>query len=314
MGSEEIVGNLERTVELPNATYKFDVISDSADVYELKSKARIDVDIDGRAINGRSGDGWFSSQARAFSSSQLVDTAIVEGLRAGEVGGVVEFLWNVTGASTINVDPKLRSDAYKINELFATAFFNTLEEAAVPELLVNNQSQPPVGTSSVQSVQPGFFEPVTVPVDWLVGEELAVFFELQTNARLGVDNLDAAGFEATIDSDFSNTATLTEIRIYDDQGNLLPDAYIRSSDGFIYDPADAGLGSDPLAASAAVENNGSGSGNIADDNNTIEPVMDMSTGGVSGAAPNAVPEPTTIAIWLVLAGLLGVREFRRKFA
>ena len=175
VGGEEIVGSIDRTVTLPNAIYEFDIVSDSENVYELKSQARFSVNIDGRALGGFSGDGWDSTTVSAFSSTQLVDTAIVEGFE-GQFGGLVEFLWDVTGASTITVDPKLQSDAYVVNELFTTAFFNTIEEQAIPELSLNNQSLPPLGTSSVQSIVPDFFEPVIVPVDWLVGEELAVFF------------------------------------------------------------------------------------------------------------------------------------------
>ena len=246
VGSEEVVGSIERTVNLPNAIYKFDIQSDSDDVYELKSKAKIEANIDGRAVDGFSGDGWQNTKVDAISASQLVDTTIVDGLQ-GEVGGLVEFVWDVTGSSTISIDPKLSSDAYLPKRAFTTAFFNTIEESTVPELLINNQSKlaPGPGVTSIDSQVPGFFEPVVAFVDWIVGEELDVFFELQTHASLEVENFDAAGFEATLDSDFSNTAVLKEIRIFDEDGNLIPDAYLRSTeDDFIYDPAGLGLGSD----------------------------------------------------------------------
>ena len=288
-GGEAIVGDIDRTVRLPNATYDFDLVASSPNIYELKSQARIDIDIDGRAINGNSGDGWESVRARASSSSQLIDTGFVEGFD-GQIGGFVEFLWDITGSSTISLDPKLRSDAYVVNELFTTAFFNTIDENAVPELLLNDQSRPPLGTSSVDSVQGGFIPPVSIFVDWLVGEELDVFFELQTSAAIGVQNLDAAGFEATLDADFSNTATLREVRIFDNDGNLIPDAFFRGED-FIYGPAGLGLGT--------------GGGGSTGGGNT-------GGGSTAGGDPNAVPEPSTIAIWLGLVGLLGVREVRRR--
>lgn len=288
VGGEEIVGSLERTITLPNAVYKFDIQSDSENVYELKSKARLEVDIDGRAINGFSGDGWETTNVRAFSSTQLVDTAFVEGFD-GQVGGFVEFLWDVSGASRITVDPKLRNDAYGINQLFTTAFFNTIDEDSIPELLLNDQSRPPLGTSSVDSARGGFIPPVSIFVDWLVGEELDIFFELQTSAVLNVQNFDAAGFEALVESDFSNTAVLEQIRIYDENGNLIPNAFLRGQDDFIYDPAGLGLGSGV----------GIGGGG-------------MTGGGMTGADPNVVPEPSTVAIWLGLIGLVVVRESRKN--
>jgi len=235
-GEEEIVGSIERTIRLPNATYKFDIGGASDNVYELKSKAKFEVDIDGRAINGNSGDGWDRTNVRAFHSAQLVDTAIVEGVQ-GEISGVIEFLWDVTGSSNITVDPKLSSDAYFIDDLFTTSFFNTLEDNGTPELLLNNQSRP--GGSSVDSTVGGFFEPVVVFVDWAVGEELDVFFELQTSAVLDVMNLDAAGFNALLSSDFSNTANFRAVNIYDQDGVLLEDARLVGQGGFVYDPPTA---------------------------------------------------------------------------
>ncbi len=294
-GSESIVGNLERTVTLPNATYTFDVESANENFYELKSQARFEVDIDGRAINGRSGDGWDSTSVRAFSSSQLVDTTFVDGIQ-GQSSGFAEFLWDITGASTITVNPQLSSDAYFVDQLFTTALFNTLEGQAIPELELNDQSRPPLGTSSVESIVPGFFEPVVIAVDWLVGQELDVFFELQTSARLDIMNLDAAGFNAVVDSDFSNTAVLREIRIYDENGDLIPDAFLRSSeDDFIYDPAGLGLGIGGTGGGGPATGGGGTGG-----------------GGTGGGDPNVVPEPTTMVIWLVLGGLVGVGEFRRR--
>jgi|GEM_PF-2903640 len=295
VGGEEIVGSLQRTVNLPNAIYKFDIQSDSNNVYELKSKARLEVNIDGRGVNGFSGDGWARTRARAFSSTQLVDTAFVEGLD-GHVGGFVEFLWDVTGGSTISVDPKLRSDAYRINELYTTAFFNTLDENAVPELLLNDQSQPSLGTSSVDSNVGGFVAPVSIFVDWLVGEELDVFFELQTSAVVSVDNFDAAGFEALVDADFSNTAVLEQIRIYDEDGNLIPNAFLRGEEDFIYDPAGLGLG----MVGGAMGGGGMTGGGMG------------GAGMTGGGNPNVVPEPSTVAIWLGLLGLIASRETRRK--
>lgn len=297
-GSDEVPGDIQRTIRLPNATYRFDLQASSSNVYELKSKTRIEVDIDGRAVNGNSGDGWFQTRARASSASQLIDTAIVEGL-SGQVGGFVEFLWDVSGGSLINLDPKLRGDGYRINELFTTALFNPLEDSAVPELLLNDQSQPPLGTQSIDSAVAGFIEPVVLAVDWFAGEELDVFFELQTSASIGVQNLDAAGFEAVVESDFSNTATLKEILIYDDQGNLIPGAYLVGEGDFIYDPA--GLGPGP------------GSGD-AGDPMVPNPIGTPVDPPPTTPNPNPVPEPATIAIWLILGGLLGVCKFRRRTA
>lgn len=296
VGSEEVPGDIERTVRLPNATYRFDLQASSSDVYELKSKTRIEVDIDGRAVNGNSGDGWDRTSVRASSASQLIDTAIVDGIN-GQLGGFVEFLWDVSGASLINLDPKLRGDGYRINELFTTALFNPLEDGAVPELLLNDQSRPPLGTQSIDSAVGGFIEPVVLAVDWIAGEELDVFFELQTSATLGVQNLDAAGFEAVLESDFSNTATLTEVLVYDDQGNLIPGAYLVGEGDFIYDPA--GLGFGP------------GGGNPVDPT-FPDPIGIPVDPDPSTPDPNAVPEPATIAIWLVLGGLLSIRELRRR--
>lgn len=248
MGSEEVQGSIERTVRLPNATYTFDLGGASDDVYQLKSKTRFEVDIDGRAIDGNSGDGWDSTQVTASHSAQLVDTAFVEGVQ-GQTGGFIEFFWDITGGSTILVDPKLAGDAYRINELFTTTFFNTLEENAAPELLINDQSNPGLGQTVVDSRVEGFFEPVVVAVDWLVGEEIDVFFELKTAAALGIMNLDAAGFEATLETDFSNTATMMAINIYDENGDLLEDARLVGEGGFVYDPPGVAI---PEPSSAAI--------------------------------------------------------------
>ena len=183
------------------------------------------MDIDGRGTE----TGWQSVTASSRAVGALVDTAIVEGVQ-GQVGGVIEFLWDVTGTSNLSLDPKLASDAYIIEEFRSLAILSPSEgDGLLNEVFENNPPIPLFGTS-VQSSVPAFASQQVFFVDWIVGEEFDVFFQLATVARLKVTNFDAAGFEANLDVDFGNTASLSRIRILDDQGNVIPDATLTSND------------------------------------------------------------------------------------
>ena len=98
-------GNLDRTYNTENAIYNLEAVSLTLDPFALKSKAKVEVSIDAR----NSELGWNNVSASSRAVSGLIDTAFIDGV-PGQVGGFVEFLWTVTGSSTISLDPALQGD------------------------------------------------------------------------------------------------------------------------------------------------------------------------------------------------------------
>ena len=171
--------------------------------------------------------------------SGLVDTAIIDGV-PGVTGGFVEFVWSVDGVSRISLDPKLAGDAYGIDELQTLAILNPSEGGGLSVEVIRNDQRGGSfgpGSNSVDSTQPGFFAQQVFAVDWFAGQEFDVFFQLEAASRLEITHGDAAGFTALLNADYGNTAVLQQIRIYDSNGNILPDATMRSTD----DPTDPGF-------------------------------------------------------------------------
>ena len=224
-GVGPIPADLDVSFNTANAEYRFETNVSGSTPFELRSQAKLEVDIDARG----SELGWNSVSASARAVGGLVDTAIIDGV-PGQAGGFIEFLWSVTGISTIELDPQIASDAYFINELSTVAILNPSEGGGDSVEVFRDEPSVPPGTTSVSSLVPGFFSQQVFAVDWFAGQDFDVFFELATTSRLDVTNLDAAGFEAVVDADFTNTGTLQEIRIFDNAGNLLPGATLTSTD------------------------------------------------------------------------------------
>jgi len=236
-GVGPVAADVTQTYATPNAQFKFETVTGTTNPFELKAKARLEVDIDARGANNPA---WQTVTANARAVSGLVDTAIIDGV-PGQAGGFVEFVWLVDGISTIKLTPKLSGDAYGINELETVAILNPSEGGGLfVEVIENDQSGGSgfgPGSNSVDSNQPGLFEQQIFAVDWFAGQEFDVFFELAAVSRLEIAHGDAAGFTAVVDADFGNTAILEQIRIYDNDGNILPDATMRSTE----DPMDPGF-------------------------------------------------------------------------
>jgi len=221
-GGETGQTDMTRTYNTANAEYRFQTIGTTSNPFELKSKAKLEVDIDAREPTEL---GWNSVTASARSVSGFSDTAFVDGV-TGEVGGFIEFTWLVTGASSITLDPVLVSDGYVVESLSTTAILNPSDVGGGIQVFHDDQS----GSTSVESFKPGVFEPQTFTVDWIAGDEFVVEFELTTISQLEIIHLDAAGFNAFVESDFSNTAVLQQIRIFDEDGTVLPNATLTSID------------------------------------------------------------------------------------
>ncbi len=224
-GEGPIPDNLDRTYTTDNAIYNLDAVSLTLDPFALKSSAKVEVNIDARGTDL----GWNNVSASSRAVAGLIATACIQGV-PGQVGGYVEFLWAVTGSSAISLDPVLSGDAYVINELSSIAIFNPSEgDGTALEVFIDEQGGIGAGPS-VDSAVPAVFGPQTFVVDWFAGEEFDVYFELATVARLDVGHVDAAGFNASVDADFSNTAILQQIQIFNNDGELLPNAIMRSAD------------------------------------------------------------------------------------
>jgi hypothetical protein len=69
-----------------------------------------------------------------------------------------------------------------------------------------------------------------------VGADGSVPINLRLTSRVGFDltNLDYGRVLFIMESDYSNTVTLTGFEVYDANGNLLPDAVVTGSDGTRY--------------------------------------------------------------------------------
>ncbi len=219
-----IPADLSEMFATGNATYDFTTLTATTDPFELRSQSKFEITIDAT----ESELGWNSVSATARAVGGLVDTAFVDGV-PGQVGGFVEFSWTVDGQSNIDLNPvgTAKSNAYIIDVLNTTASLTSSE--GVPDDFVDDQ-RPPIGTTSVNTSTstPELFEVQVFAVDWFAGQDFDVLFELETTAKLSIVNGDAAGFTSTVDANFTNTAVLSQIRIYDQQGNILPDATITS--------------------------------------------------------------------------------------
>ena len=75
--------------------------------------------------------------------------------------------------------------------------------------------------------------PIVHFIPWGVGT-VPIFYQFESRATLSVRNLDAAGFAAAIEADFSRTATLESVRVLDAAGGVIAGAFVVGEDGFNY--------------------------------------------------------------------------------
>ncbi len=177
-------------------------------------------------------DAWKTAEANAETRSSLVDLASVQGAE-GMV--TVRFDWTVTGTSRIFLDT---SDFREVDvtELSThTILMSTIEGAG--GLILDDLRQYP-RTNSFNKVYEMTYPAATgglmFDVQWPAGSQMPVSFDLFTRTNLNVAaGLEKTGFDAELDAEFFNTATLVGVQVIQN-GEVLPDARLVSEDGFSY--------------------------------------------------------------------------------
>lgn len=295
----EITNKVEST---PISTYTFNAEAVPSTPFELKARAGFDIEIDQR---GSSGVSWFDLAASARAKSTLIDFGIVQDF-GGATGGLIQFTWIVTGTSDILLDAT-GPNLLLVQDLNTSGILTSNVDTDVPDILINDVADNRFVSGSgsnakIESLRPEVAEFQEFFVPWEANSEVPVFFELDVQSTLEVQNFDAAGFRANVDADFSNTATLDQVRIFDADGNLLPQASLIGQEGLVY-----------VAGEEQEEE---------DDTSVVDPLDDNMVDDMDGANdmgnentasdPAAVPEPATVCIWLALGFIATLRERHRR--
>ena len=230
----------------PISTYTFDVRTVPTSPTELKAAVGFTVDIDQR---GSTGVSWNSVKVNATAKSSFVDTVIVEGVPNGS-SGVVHLTWAVSGFSDILLERK-EASAIFVRDVSTVGLLTSSVPSNVPSLFVNDPADDvAVGSQNpkIESHVPETTGLQSFVIDWSAGSQFLIDFDLTIDASMEVLNIDAAGFTADVEADFSNTATLAFLEFFDDEGNEIPGATLVGEGDFLYvaDPTAVPEPSPPL--------------------------------------------------------------------
>ena len=144
--------------------------------------------------------------------------ADITGLSDVNEVGFVRFDWVVTGTSNIYLDATGPGDVTVVDAV-SVAILRETGDLAVPDSFIH---EPTPGdfiddlTSANLQVGSFFLEVDTLQLDAGETPQIDVDFEFAVETRLNITNdNDLGNFEALFDADFSNTATLANVTVLD---------------------------------------------------------------------------------------------------
>lgn len=218
-------GSLEQSYTTDISQYNFDLEAFGDDLFQLKAKSSFDMSIDHRENEIT----WNSVEVNSFTHTSMTDIAFVEGLD-GQVGGIVELHWLVTGFSDLEVDAR-GPNAVMVNKLNNLATLSSSQDIAGPDIFIHDEGNQLLGNSLFADTKVAVLQPQVFAVEWFANQPIDIFFELDVRSNLMVTNFDAAGFSAELNGDFTNTATMLYAAVYDMEGNFLPGANLVGQGG-----------------------------------------------------------------------------------
>ena len=213
-----------------NSQFVFEASGVQSDPTSLSSQAGLQVQVNQQGTE----EAWVSIQAQVTADASLIDFATIEGA-VGIPAGTVRFHWVVTGSSTLMLDTT-GGNFVGVEDLSIAAML----QSSIPDadgILMEQLYEFPDPTSFNRYWSESYEAAsgaLVFELPWQAGQELPVFFDLTTAARLEITNQDAAGFLAELDADFGNTAQLRGVEILGSAGDLLPTAGLVSRSGFTY--------------------------------------------------------------------------------
>ena len=227
----------------PNAQYELTNTRITNEPFAFGAQAGLVVNVDETSTTGTAS--WSSSEAHVFTEVEFADVAQVTGLNTGDTG-TITFTWALDGEQLLTLDPTNDVGPADVRVIDVQTFAElSIDSAAMgvpatPPLFSTNPDPtnpnlpfPPSPLSTVYD-QPtgetfGLLQFAGVP--FTVGQPVVVEFDLAVGAFLGIENIDAPKFSATLDSIFQNTATLEAVEILDSAGNPIDGASLESLTG-----------------------------------------------------------------------------------
>ena len=167
---------------------------------------------------------WKSVSASATSAVTISDTISVSGVPSGVTGGRLEFNWALTGGSSISAISPTGSVLSDQVSSFVSLSSN-VGTGLISSLFLGNGPPDPATlitpSSSVSDNGSAATGTVTLDVDWVVGTPIGVTFDLFSEVVLQAGTNDASQFTANLISNYFNTALLSGVIVYDQNGNMI---------------------------------------------------------------------------------------------
>ena len=176
--------------------------------------------------------GWDRVSIDTSAVGSFTTRADINGLTEFNNVGYVRFDWVITGISSILVDADQGFGDFDVTDAVTIAkldsgvdIFDSFAHAPTPGPDDSiNDSEPAVlrQESFLLPYDTNQLAPGEVP-------QIDVDFVFTVESRLNVTNTEGGGFVGIFDADFSNTATLTSVTVFDDNDNILEAASVVDS-------------------------------------------------------------------------------------